>query len=140
MREIFDQVIASGAFDLTDLLYNIDRYHIEGKLTDDDRAALYEAAYAAVKPQYNYTDEIDAIWVEIRNLQNSIKALSGTTDTSTSTTTEEEYPEYVQPTGGHDAYQVGDKVTYNGKKYTCALNNCVWNPADYPAAWTEVTE
>ena len=25
----------------------------------------------------------------------------------------DEYPEWVQPTGAHDAYNIGDKVTYN---------------------------
>lgn len=28
----------------------------------------------------------------------------------------EEYPPYKQPTGAHDAYNTGDKRTYNGKK------------------------
>lgn len=35
----------------------------------------------------------------------------------------------------HDAYQAGDKVTYNGGHYICKLANCVWSPADYPAGW-----
>lgn len=26
----------------------------------------------------------------------------------------EEWPAFVQPTGAHDAYNVGDKITYNG--------------------------
>ena len=29
----------------------------------------------------------------------------------------DEYPEWVQPTGAHDAYNTGDKVSYNGKRY-----------------------
>ena len=33
----------------------------------------------------------------------------------------EEYPEYVKPTGAHDAYKIGDKITYNGKRYECHL-------------------
>jgi hypothetical protein len=32
---------------------------------------------------------------------------------------------------------VGDKVRYNGKVYECLINNCVWSPGDYPAAWKE---
>ena len=32
-----------------------------------------------------------------------------------------EWPEYKQPTGAHDAYHVGDKITYNGKHYTCVM-------------------
>ena len=64
------------------------------------------------------------------------------TETEDTETTEpaDEYPEFVQPTGAHDAYQVGDKVTYNGKKYICKLENCVWSPDTYPAGWEEVVE
>lgn len=48
------------------------------------------------------------------------------------------YPEYVQPLGAHDAYQTGDKISYNGKNYECIIDNCVWNPTTYPAAWQEI--
>lgn len=37
----------------------------------------------------------------------------------------DEWPEYKQPTGAHDAYHVGDKITYNGKHYTCIYDGCV---------------
>ena len=30
----------------------------------------------------------------------------------------DEYPEWVQPTGAHDAYNTGDKVSYNGKHFS----------------------
>lgn len=40
----------------------------------------------------------------------------------------EEYPEWVQPTGAHDAYNIGDKVTYNGNHYVCAVNGNVYAP------------
>ena len=40
----------------------------------------------------------------------------------------EEYPEWVQPTGAHDAYNIGDKVTYNGNRYVCAVNGNVYAP------------
>ena len=32
------------------------------------------------------------------------------------TPTEEEYPLFVKPSGAHDAYKEGDKITYNNKK------------------------
>lgn len=48
------------------------------------------------------------------------------------------YPEYVQPLGSHDAYNTGDKISYNGKNYECVIDNCVWNPTTYPAAWQEI--
>ena len=49
----------------------------------------------------------------------------------------DEWPEYVQPTGAHDAYHVGDKITYNGKHYTCIYDGCVWTPDAYPQGWRE---
>ena len=44
-------------------------------------------------------------------------------------------PEYVQPTGGHDVYNSGDLVTFEGAVYKCVIDNCVWSPTDYPQAW-----
>ena len=53
---------------------------------------------------------------------------------------EEEWPTYIQPTGAHDAYNVGDKITFEGKKYECLINGCVWNPHDYPQGWKLIEE
>ena len=47
----------------------------------------------------------------------------------------EEWPDYVQPTGTQDAYNTGDRVTFSEHHYICKMDNCVWSPADYPAAW-----
>ena len=46
----------------------------------------------------------------------------------------EEYPEWVQPTGAHDAYNIGDKVTYNGNHYVCDIDGNVYAPDAY--GWT----
>ena len=46
-----------------------------------------------------------------------------------------EYPEWKQPTGAHDAYNTGDKITYKGKKYISKINANVWSPDAYPAGW-----
>lgn len=51
----------------------------------------------------------------------------------------EEWPEWVQPTGSADAYQKGDKVSYEGKHYISLIDNNVWSPVAYPAGW-EVQE
>lgn len=50
----------------------------------------------------------------------------------------ETYPEFVQPTGGHDAYSAGDRVMYNGKVYESLIDNNVWSPDTYPQGWSEV--
>lgn len=46
-----------------------------------------------------------------------------------------EYPDFKQPTGAHDAYAKGDKITYNGKHYISTMDNNVWSPDSYPQAW-----
>lgn len=48
----------------------------------------------------------------------------------------DEYPAWVQPTGAHDAYGKGDKVTHNGKRWTSDVDNNTWEPGVY--GWTEV--
>ena len=42
-----------------------------------------------------------------------------------------EYPEWVQPTGAHDAYNTGDKVSYNGKHYVCTIDGNAYAPDVY---------
>ena len=49
----------------------------------------------------------------------------------------DEYPEWVQPTGAHDAYNIGDKVTYNGQHYVCTSNANVYAPDVY--GWDLIT-
>ena len=46
-----------------------------------------------------------------------------------------EWPDWVQPTGAHDAYKAGDKVTFEGAHYISLIDNNVWSPKDYPAGW-----
>lgn len=48
-------------------------------------------------------------------------------------------PEWVQPTGSHDAYNIGDKVMFEGKIYESLINGNVWNPTAYPQGWQLVT-
>ena len=46
-----------------------------------------------------------------------------------------EYPEWSQPIGALDAYALGDKVSYNGKRWTSTCDNNVWAPGVY--GWEE---
>ncbi len=39
--------------------------------------------------------------------------------------------EWVQPAGAHDAYNIGDKVTFNGVVYESTINANVWAPNVY---------
>lgn len=43
--------------------------------------------------------------------------------------------EWKQPTGGHDAYKKGDKVTFGGNVYESLIDGNVWSPSAYPQGW-----
>ncbi len=47
----------------------------------------------------------------------------------------ETYPEWVQPTGAHDAYSKGAKVSHDSKHWTSDIDGNVWKPGVY--GWTE---
>ena len=51
-----------------------------------------------------------------------------------------EYPDWVQPSGAHDAYNTGDIVRYNGVLYRSKIDGNVWSPDAYPAGWEVVPE
>ena len=46
-----------------------------------------------------------------------------------------QYQEWKQPSGGHDAYNIGDKVMYNGQVYESLINGNTWSPEAYTAGW-----
>ena len=48
-------------------------------------------------------------------------------------------PEWVQPTGAHDAYQTGDTVTFEGQEYKSLIDGNTWSPTDYPQGWEKIT-
>lgn len=48
----------------------------------------------------------------------------------------DEFPEWVQPTGVQDAYQTGDKVSFDNKHWISEVDNNVWQPGVY--GWKEL--
>lgn len=48
----------------------------------------------------------------------------------------EEYPEWVQPIGAHDAYLKGDKVSHKDKQWKSTYDSNTWEPGVY--GWEEV--
>lgn len=36
----------------------------------------------------------------------------------------------------HDAYNIGDRVAFEGSNYESVINGNVWSPAEHPAGWT----
>ena len=51
-----------------------------------------------------------------------------------------EIQEFIQPTGQHDAYQIGDEILFNGFVWQSIINDNVWSPQDYPQGWQKIRE
>lgn len=138
MYKIIKSVIESKDFKLEDILHKINKMYIEDKVSEAEKSELDELARAKAKAEnsYDIQKQLDNIFARLEALENKNTEVEDTETTEPA----DEYPEFVQPTGAHDAYQVGDKVTYKGKKYICKLENCVWSPDTYPQGWEEVVE
>lgn len=54
------------------------------------------------------------------------------------TTEQPATPEFKQPTGAHDAYKQGDRVTYNGAVYESLINANAYSPEAYPQGWKKL--
>ena len=48
------------------------------------------------------------------------------------------YPVWSQPTGAHDAYDMGDIVSYNGAHYQSLMDGNVYSPVSDPTKWKEM--
>ena len=47
----------------------------------------------------------------------------------------DEWPEIPENIPAESPWMAGDKGTWKGQHYICKIDNCVWNPDVYPAAW-----
>ncbi len=140
MYDIIKNVIESKNYELVDMLYKINKMYIESEITEEQKEELDELARTNAKAENSYAPtqkQINKIYEKLDSIEAGLNKLEGVEEP---TEPVDEYPEFVQPTGAHDAYNVGDKITYNGKKYICQINGCVWAPDVYPQGWQEVTE
>lgn len=142
MFETVQTIINAGGYDLTDLTKRIKTLYAMGELTEEEMEQLIEQAQTNAKPDDSYAplaDRVKAIETWQREVEDRLDKLEtgSSTEPGEPEKPADEWPEYKQPTGAHDAYHVGDKITYNGKHYTCAMDNCVWTPDAYPQGWNE---
>lgn len=137
MYEIIKNVIESGRFELVDILKKIDTIWLQGDITEEQKTELVALAQEKANPENSFAplqEQIDQAFEQIKALESRVAKL----ETGEEPEPSEEYPEYVPPTGAHDAYYKDDKVTYNGQKYICIAPDgvaCVWSPDVYPAYW-----
>lgn len=87
-------------------------YEVGDRIRYNDK--LYKCVQAHTSQEDWTPDKVPALFVEV-----SI----------------EEFPEWHQPTGAHDAYNKGDKVSHNGKHWQSNVDGNVWEP---PTMWDEI--
>lgn len=146
MYEIIKAVIESGRFELTDMLAKVDTIWLQASITDEQRTELVALAREKAVPENSYASlqkQLDNLYANMAELAASIKANTDAITILQGGTVEtpepEEYPPYVQPTGAHDAYNTGGKMTYtDGFRYICKEDGCVWPPDVYPNGWERV--
>ena len=139
MYEMIKTVIASRTYtDSNALIAKIQRLYIEGTLTETQYTEL-RTMLAEQNPvkAYDVESELDRVWVELRRIASIVDSMPEPTPEPEPS---EDVPDWVQPTGAHDAYQKGDKVRYNGNVYESLIDGNVWSPDAYPAGWKKLAQ
>lgn len=139
MYEMIKTVIASRTYtDSNALIAKIQRLYIEGTLTESQYTEL-RTMLAEQNPvkTYDVESELDRVWVELRRIASIVDNMPEPTPEPEPS---EDVPDWVQPTGAHDAYQKGDKVRYNGNVYESLIDGNVWSPDAYPAGWQKLAQ
>ena len=128
------------------MLYKINKMWIESAITEEQKTELDSLARQNAIAENSYAplqEQINNIYSEMEAMKAEIKKLKGETGEVTEPeqpVETDEYPEYKQPTGAHDCYNAGMKMTFNGEKYICKIDGCVWDPVTYPDAWEKIVE
>lgn len=149
MYEIIKNVITNGKYELEDMLRKINIFWLQKDITDEQKDELTELARQKANPKESYAPlqkQIESLFKNVGEIAKTLTEVnkrvtaleSGEVEPSEPEEPEEEYPEYVQPTGAHDAYHAGDKVTYEENKYICIApesETVVWNPDVMKSYW-----
>lgn len=136
MKTIIRNVINSRNYELADMLRKLDKLWLEGGIDDAEREELAEMARGNVNMEKGYA----AFEERMLRLEKRVTALEEFDNLQTDAPEQtEEYPAWVQPTGAHDAYYTGAKMTYtDGKKYTCTAPDgyaVAYGPDILPGMW-----
>lgn len=140
MFETLKTIINAGGYDLNELTQRIKTLYAMGELPEEEMDQLLEQAQTNAKPDDSYdtlANRVKAIEEWETTVEERLSKLETGSPIDPGELGEpgDEWLEYVQPIGAHDAYHVGDKITYNGKHYTCVMDGCVWTPDTYPQGW-----
>lgn len=139
-RSLRDIVEIPPLEDDTEARSAIDGYVLESDL-DAETAVAIASLYEPWEPDKIY--QVDKIVARLNTLYRVIQAHTSQADWLPENTPAlfvkcapgNVIPDWVQPTGAHDAYQIGDMVQFSGHVYRSKINANVWSPTAYPAGW-----
>lgn len=127
-------VIQSGEYNLSDLTKKIDTLWLKSYLTDDERESLTKLAIEKANPDAelpSFSERMAALEKRVSKLEGNLSSggNSGSSD----------WPEWVRPTGAHNAYAKGSQVTHNGERYVSKIDANVWEPGVFgsESLWTK---
>lgn len=153
MYTIIKGVIEQQRYELADMLTKIDTEWVLSSLTSEEREELVALARSKADPMGalpSVSERLVALEVEVDGLQTRMAALEsaqggGETEGGGEGGGEpepepaDEYPAWHTPTGGHDCYETGMKMTWtDGKRYVCIAPEgygVTYGPDKLPDMW-----
>lgn len=160
MYDVIKNVIESGRYELNDMLKKIDTIWIQGDITEEQKKELVMVAQANADPSQSNAplqEQIEEISKKQIALEETVRTLSATVQKIKETVEsggtvvpepepqpQEEYPAW-EPYNGIPPvkYQVGSKVSHNGKKWESMVANNVWEPGAFgvdESIWKEIVQ
>lgn len=150
MFDFIKNLIEKGNFELKDIIYKINKMYVENHLTEEQKQELEGLARERANPKNSYAEmdkQLEDIWTAIKEMRKDFEKFKAEQSGEELPEEEEiiepeatEYPDWVQPNGAHDSFNIGDIVRFNGKLYESAIDGNVWSPEVYPAVWVEISE
>ena len=158
MYEIFKSVITSKSYNLEQVIKKINTRWVEDTLTEEQREELIALAQTNADPsqsnaplqkqieeiskkQIALEDTVEKLSATVQKIKETVES-GGTVVPDPEPPVTEEYPAW-EPYNGIPPvpYQVGSKVTHNGKKWESMIPNNVWEPGAFGVdqnIWKEV--
>lgn len=160
MYNIIKNVILDKRFELAEMLRKIDIIWVQGDITEEQKKELVALAQVNANPEYSNAPlqkQIEELSKKHIALEETVTTLSATVQKIKETvesggtvvpepepTPQEEYPTW-EPYNGIPPvkYQVGSKVSHNGKKWESMVANNVWEPGAFGVGaeiWKEIMQ
>ena len=160
MYDVIKNVIESGRYELNDMLEKIDTIWIQGDITEEQKkelvimaqtnadpahsnAPLQKQIEELAKQQSTLRGEVDILSATVQKIKETVES-GGTVVPEPEPQPQEEYPAW-EPYDGIPPvkYQVGSKVSHNGKKWESMVANNVWEPGTFgvdSSIWKEIVQ